>query len=63
MVRKTPEPSRQTNRGAVNSADPSLEGGAECHLPDGAVVASSDSDGLFGVEVERPQLALAVPLH
>lgn len=47
----------------MNSADQSPEGGAECHLPDRAVVTSCDSDRLFGVEVERPQLALAVTLH
>jgi len=33
------------------------------HSPDGAVVAAGDSQRLFRMNVERPELALAVSLH
>ena len=53
----------QTDRWDVNSADQQPGGDGGWDRPDGAVVTPGDSDRLFGVKVERPQLTLTVTLH
>lgn len=57
------ETDRQVDRWEVNSADQRRGRGGASDPPDGAVVAPGDGDRLLGVQVERPQLALAVTLH
>lgn len=66
VVRKTPQPERQTGRErdrGVISADQRRSSVSVYNQPDGAVVTPGDSNWLFWVQVQCPQLTLTVTLN